>query len=343
MEKRRNVKKRRRKWNFNLLKVLLIVILALVLFFVIKIYQFNNLASNVEMFNVDFTKETNNIGVLNNKYYKIENDVFSAHNENGEEFKVKVLDINKVIYDKYIYLIENSGRIRLLNRGNGKELKRIKLDKRIENVEKRDDNLIVYQPDQITVLNKKLETFSTIKNLKNPVMYDFTKTKEAILEMDLNDGVISSIFTVKNNDNTQFSISSSNEVFLFTKIIDDNTIMISNSYIYLINGNSIVKKIILRDISAIDFNYDKLAVVDNKELKIFDNKLNEIDKKEIGVDADKLSIRKNSIVAIGREKLFVYENGNVIDADIGGVVNWFENEQVFYTIFLDKIVKVNAY
>ncbi|EHR36270.1 hypothetical protein ACWOAQ_05640 [Helcococcus kunzii] len=343
MDRRRTIKRRKRKINLNAFRILLIAILALVLFFVIKIYQFNNLDSKVETFNVDFTKETNNIGVLNNKYYKIDNGVFSANTENGEQFKINVLDINKVIYDKYIYLVENSGRIRLLNRNDGKELKKVKLDKSIESIEKNGDNLIVYHPDKVSVLSDKLEKVNEVSDLRNPIKYDFTDTKEAILEMDLSDGVVSSIFTVKNNDNTQFSISSSNEVFLFTKIIDDNTIMVSNSYIYLINGNSVVKKILLKDISAIDFNYEQLAVVDDKQLIIFDKNLEEIDKKTIGVDADKLSIRKNSIVAIGNEKLFVYENGNVIDADIGGVVNWFENDQVFYTIFLDKIVKVNAY
>lgn len=343
MERKRPIKKHKRKMNLNPIKIILLLILALVLFFVIKIYQFNNLSSNAETINVDFTEETSNIGVLNNKFYKIDNGVFSANSENGEEFKLKVLDVNKVIYDKYIYIAENSGRIKMLGRNDGKQIKQIELDKKIESIEKTDDHLIVYHPDQITVLNKKLDTVSKVNDIKDPFMYDFTSNKESILEMELNDGVISSIFTVKNNDNTQFSISSSNEVFLFTKIIDDNTIMISNSYIYLIDGNSIVKKVLLKDISAIDFAYDKLAIVDNKELVIYDKNIEEIDRKEIGVDADTVSIRKNSIVAIGNDKLFVYENGNVIDAEVSGVVDWFENDQVFYTIFLDKIVKVNAY
>lgn len=343
MERKRPIKKHKRKMNLNPIKIILLLILALVLFFVIKIYQFNNLSSNAETINVDFTEETSNIGVLNNKFYKIDNGVFSANSENGEEFKLKVLDVNKVIYDKYIYIAENSGRIKMLGRNDGKQIKQIELEKKIESIEKTDDHLIVYHPDQITVLNKKLDTVSKVNDIKDPFMYDFTSNKESILEMELNDGVISSIFTVKNNDNTQFSISSSNEVFLFTKIIDDNTIMISNSYIYLIDGNSIVKKVLLKDISAIDFAYDKLAIVDNKELVIYDKNIEEIDRKEIGVDADTVSIRKNSIVAIGNDKLFVYENGNVIDAELSGVVDWFENDQVFYTIFLDKIVKVNAY
>lgn len=343
MERKRPIKKHRRKMNLNPIKIILLLILALVLFFVIKIYQFNNLSSNAETINVDFTEETSNIGVLNNKFYKIDNGIFSSNSENGEEFKLKVLDVNKVIYDKYIYIAENSGRIKMLGRNDGKQIKQIELEKKIESIEKTDDHLIVYHPDQITVLNKKLDTVSKVNDIKDPFMYDFTSNKESILEMELNDGVISSIFTVKNNDNTQFSISSSNEVFLFTKIIDDNTIMISNSYIYLIDGNSIVKKVLLKDISAIDFAYDKLAIVDNKELVIYDKNIEEIDRKEIGVDADTVSIRKNSIVAIGNDKLFVYENGNVIDAEVSGVVDWFENDQVFYTIFLDKIVKVNAY
>lgn len=343
MERKRPIKKHKRKMNLNPIKIILLLILALVLFFVIKIYQFNNLSSNAETINVDFTEETSNIGVLNNKFYKIDNGIFSSNSENGEEFKLKVLDVNKVIYDKYIYIAENSGRIKMLGRNDGKQIKQIELEKKIESIEKTDDHLIVYHPDQITVLNKKLDTVSKVNDIKDPFMYDFTSNKESILEMELNDGVISSIFTVKNNDNTQFSISSSNEVFLFTKIIDDNTIMISNSYIYLIDGNSIVKKVLLKDISAIDFAYDKLAIVDNKELVIYDKNIEEIDRKEIGVDADTVSIRKNSIVAIGNDKLFVYENGNVIDAEVSGVVDWFENDQVFYTIFLDKIVKVNAY
>lgn len=336
-------KKIKRQVHLTPVRVIVLSLLVIILIIGTWIYRFNDISSSINIFNTNVEENTKFVGILNNKFYKLENDIFSANEENGEVFSIKVLDVKNIVYDKYIYIAEGSGRIRMLDRNNGKEIKRINIDDKIENIEKKDDNIIVYSKDKIILLNYKLEEIFRRNELNNPVKYDFTNSKESFIEMDLNNGIISSIFTVKNNDNTQFSISSKNEVFIFTKIIGESTIMVSNSYIYIINGNSITKKILLENISAIDYAYDKLAIVDNKSLVLYNNELDEIERKSIGYDASKISIRKNSIVILNEDKLTLYENGNIIDADVQGLLGWYENKNNFYTVFTNRIEKVNAY
>lgn len=324
-------------------KIILYIILFIFLLIILKIYKFNNTNTNIDLFEGDISNDSEFVGVLDNRYYQVKDNKFNSYDKNNEVFSMNVLDVSNIVYDKYIYISEKSGRIKMIDRTDSKEVKRIDLDHDIELFNIINKKLVAFGEKNITVLDKKLEIVEEKEGLTNPVLYDFSNLKESLVEMDLINGKISSIFTVKNRDNTQFSISSINEVFLYTKIIDEDTILVSNRYIYLINGNSIIKKILLEDISAVDYKNNELVVVDNGYLKIFDNSLEIKENKNINMSAKTVSIRDNSIVILGEEKLSVYENGNVVDVNIEKPIDSYSDNQSFYIIFPGRIEKVNAY
>ncbi len=329
--------------NFSIFKGILLVLLIVGLSIVYNIYSFNTLKANVKTFDAEISTNSKFVGVVDDKYYKIEGNVLKAFNSNKEIFNVEVKNIVGTYYDKYIYLFEKEGNILMLDRNNGKEKNNVKINSEIKNVKIKNNQIQLFNDNSVIILDKNLKELKRSEKLKNPVSYFFEGGKEAIIEMNLNNGVISSTITIKNNDTIQFFTSTINEVFLEAFISGENNILISNSYIYLIKGNSIMKKIFLTDISSFDYDYQKIAVADGKRIKIYDISLNKLDDKELGIDADAVSIRRNSIVCIGNLFIKVYENGNIIEQQAKDVKNWYINNQAFYTIYDNRIEKIEAY
>ncbi|MFM1525600.1 MULTISPECIES: hypothetical protein [Helcococcus] len=329
--------------NFPIFKGILLILFIVVLIISYNIYSFNTLKSNVDSFNAEIGTNSKFIGVVDDKYYKVEGDKLHAFNINGEIFSLQATNIVGTYYDKYVYIFTKTGNILMLDRNNGKEKKSVKINSEIKNVKVKNSQIQLFNDSTIIIMDKNLNELKKIDKLKNPVSYSYEGDRESIIEMNLNNGVISSTITIKNKGTTQFSISTANEVFLDTFISGDNNILVSNSYIYLINGNTIMKKIFLTDISSFDYDYQKLAVADGKRIKIYDNSLKEIDDKEIGIDAESVSIRKNTIVALGKSSVKVYENGNIIEEPIKDLKGWYSNNQAFYTIFDNRIDKIKAY
>lgn len=324
-------------------KTLLLLFFILILIFIILVYRFKKLDANEEIFRDKFSTQDEFIGVIDDKYYKIDNGKFVAKDSTGELFSIYVLDVKQILYDNLIYIFEKNGNIRSIDRNNGSEIKSFNLGENIEFAKFYNDDILIYSENSAYIMDKKLEILSKIEDLDNPINIDIDSEKKAIIEFKNLNNTFYSNFIYINDDEIVFELSTNTETYLFTKIIDNKVILVSSSYIYLIENNTITKKILIEDISALDFNENNLAIVNDGNLIIYDENLNEISRKDLEEDADKLYIRNSSIVIVGEKNLMVFENDNLIKTPIQNVIGSFSNSQASYIIFKDRIEKVNAY
>lgn len=324
-------------------KTLLLLFFILILIFIILVYRFKKLDANEEIFRDKFSTQDEFIGVIDDKYYKIDNGKFVAKDSTGELFSIYVLDVKQILYDNLIYIFEENGNIRSIDRNNGSEIKSFNLGENIEFAKFYNDDILIYSENSAYIMDKKLEILSKIEDLDNPINIDVDSEKKAIIEFKNLNNTFYSNFIYINDDEIVFELSTNTETYLFTKIIGNKVILVSSSYIYLIENNTITKKILIEDISALDFNENNLAIVNDGNLIIYDENLNEISRKDLEEDADKLYIRNSSIVIVGEKNLMVFENDNLIKTPIQNVIGSFSNSQASYIIFKDRIEKVNAY
>lgn len=324
-------------------KTLLLLFFILIFIFIILVYRFKKLDANEEIFRDKFSTQDEFIGVIDDKYYKIDNGKFVAKDSTGELFSIYVLDVKQILYDNLIYIFEKNGNIRSIDRNNGSEIKSFNLGENIEFAKFYNDDILIYSENSAYIMDKKLEILSKIEDLDNPINIDVDSEKKAIIEFKNLNNTFYSNFIYINDDEIVFELSTNTETYLFTKIIGNKVILVSSSYIYLIENNTITKKILIEDISALDFNENNLAIVNDGNLIIYDENLNEISRKDLEEDADKLYIRNSSIVIVGEKNLMVFENDNLIKTPIQNVIGSFSNSQASYIIFKDRIEKVNAY
>lgn len=324
-------------------KTLLLLFFILIFIFIILVYRFKKLDANEEIFRDKFSTQDEFIGVIDDKYYKIDNGKFVAKDSTGELFSIYVLDVKQILYDNLIYIFEENGNIRSIDRNNGSEIKSFNLGENIEFAKFYNDDILIYSENSAYIMDKKLEILSKIEDLDNPINIDVDSEKKAIIEFKNLNNTFYSNFIYINDDEIVFELSTNTETYLFTKIIGNKVILVSSSYIYLIENNTITKKILIEDISALDFNENNLAIVNDGNLIIYDENLNEISRKDLEEDADKLYIRNSSIVIVGEKNLMVFENDNLIKTPIQNVIGSFSNSQASYIIFKDRIEKVNAY
>lgn len=331
------------KIKISKFKIFIFIILAILSVLVYKVYKFNKLSSEVEVFNTKIDKTAEFIGVVDDKYYRLEKGYFIGSDEQKELFRIKVLNIKNIIYDKFIYLIEGYGRIKLLDRNTGDEIKSYENIKDIQFAELKNSKIVVYTKNSIYLGDLKLNKFDEINDLLNPIKIDFNKNIKSIIEFNQDFGNIKSILIVKNSENQDFVLSSQNEIFIFTKIIGDKVIAVSNKYIYSIKDNSIENKIFLKKINSIDANDENLVIADNGELFIYDKDLKLLDKKVLNNQVENISIRKNSIVILSNNKIKLYQNSNIIENDIPEYISYYVNSNDYYIVFPNRIEKLKAY
>lgn len=330
------------KDKYLIFKILALIIAIVLAYFLIKTIQFNTLSSDIEYFDVNVNPEDKFYGLIDDKYYYLRGNNFFGYDKDKELFKIELNDINNIIYDKYIYIIHNNGKISMINRDDAKEKKSIDIEKKIEFSRLEDNKLFIFTSDSIFIKNLKLKDFTKFEKLSNPVDIDYKGNIASIIEMKLKDGIVTSKISIQGVEDG-FNLQTNSELFINTFIIQNSTYFVSNRYIYKIDDNKISKKIVLEEISNIDNDEDKIVVSDNGKLKIFDSNLELIDQKIINMKAIDLSIRKNSIVVLGEEFLKVYQNSNIIETPIAGQISYVSNDDAYYMIFENRIEKINAY
>lgn len=330
------------KDKYLIFKILALIIAIVLAYFLIKTIQFNTLSSDVEYFDVDLDPENKFYGVIDDKYYYLRDSNFVGYDKEKNLFKIELKDVNNIIYDKYIYIIHNNGKISMINREDAKEKKSIDIEKEIEFSRFEDDKLYLFTKDSILIKKANLSDITIFENLSNPVDIDYKSNITSIIEMKLKEGIVNSKISIKGNEEG-FNLQTNSEIFINTFIIQNSTYFVSNRYIYKIDDNKISKKVVLENISNIDNDNEKIVVADNGKLKIFDLNLELIDQKLLGMEAIDLSIRKNSIVILGKDSLKVYQNSNMIETPIAGNIAYSSNEDSYYLIFGNRIEKINAY
>ncbi len=332
------------KQKITLWKIILIIVLVIAAFVGYKIYKFNSLNSNVEVFSTSSNSKSKFIGVISNDYYKLEDDRLKGFKQdNNLLFDIEAKDIADIVYDKYIYIIKNDGSISSIDRHTGEEKRNTKLDSKPVKSQYIDKELIIYCEDSIIILSNKLSTLKEINGINNPISFSQSGKDYSLIELNQKDNNINSRFTISNGEENSFNLFSSDEVFLRTKIMGDNIILLSNRYLYLIEDNSILKKKFFVNITAVDINKDKIAIVNDKELIVFDKNLEEISRRDLGREIDKVKILNNSIFLLSKDKAIVYENENILEDGISEWLDWYTRDNEFYIIFENKIQRVNAY
>lgn len=324
------------------IKISALAISIALVYFLYSTVKFNNLSSDIEYFDTDINSEAKFIGVIDDKYYYLEGSKFIGHDVEKELFSIEVDDVNNIIYDKNIYIVENNGKISMIDRYDAKEKKSIDIEKNIEFSRFEDNKIYLFTKDSVLVKSSKLKDLESFENLNNPIDLAYTKDINSMIEMKLKDGIISSKIS-SNSTKDDFKIETANEIFLDTFIIQNSTYFVSNRYIYKIDEGNISKKIMLANISNIDNDDEKIVVVDNGILKIYNPNLELLDSKIVDITANDLSIRLDSIIILGEDKLKVYQNSNVIESPLGDYISYVENEDSYYVISENKIEKINAY
>lgn len=330
------------KDKYLIFKILALIIVIVLAYFLIKTIQFNTLSSDIEYFDVETSKEDKFYGVIDDKYYYLRDTNFVGHDKDNELFNIELNDVNNIIYDKYIYIIHNDGKISMIDRDDAKEKKSIDIEKNIEFSKFEDNKLFLFTLDSIIIKNAKLKDITTFEGVSNPVDIDYKGNVASIIEMILKDGLVTSKISIKGIEDG-FSLQTNSELFINTFIIQNSTYFVSNRYIYKVDDNKISKKIVLEEISNIDNDDERIVVSDNGKLKILNPNLEVIDQKVINMEAIDLSIRKNSIVVLGEESLKVYQNSNMIETPIAGDISYASNNDAYYLIFENRIEKINAY
>lgn len=326
-----------------ILKIGFGIVIIIALFFLFRIYQFNTLSANVELFNTNISEDTDQIGLVDDKYYLHENGQVKGYDQDGQLFSRQVQNLVQAIYHKKVYLFMEDGTIEILNRNSGELDKSVKIEKNIEFAELEGNQFIIYTKDSVIIADEDLKDLQEKTGYENPVDYAFQGEGSSIVEMSLEDGQVISNFSVFNGQERSFFLSSSRETFLYTVYLNGKNILVSNAYIYVISNGAIEDKILLEDIDAIDSTEDSLVIVDNQNLKIFDNNLDLVAEKALGQAAKKVYIRPSTIVIEGVRDLMVYQSANLISTPISGQITTVANDQAVYIVFPNRIEQVNAY
>lgn len=320
---------------------IIFTILAIVLLFIFyRLYKFNKLDARLEVFSVSQSDDIQDFAIVDDKYYSLENGKLTAYGKNGQIFSRDAANAIKVLADKRIYTFDKDGVVRKLDRESGKEKDQVNLEMEIVHAEFQDDSIIVYGKDKILRLNKKLKVKNTMDKEDNPVKYAFDKDLESIVSLTLDKGKVISNYSLYQNKEKIFNISTSRETFIDTKIIGDKAILVSNAYIYVIENKAIVDKILLKNIQALDTYKDELALVDKGELKLFDSDLNGKVLKDLSEDAIGISIDRGTIVALTKNNLYTYKKQNISSIGVENPLSLYRNAGNVYVVYKDKIVKV---
>lgn len=326
-----------------LLYLIIAVLLILVIYFSVRTYRFYSIKSDIQYIKTSNNSESKLIGIVDNKYYRIKDDQFEAFNKDNKEiFSIKTNNIVDIIYDRVIYFFSGDGKVVSISRDKGKEEKKIDLKMEIKKANLVNNQIVIFGKNKISILDRKLKIIKEVDKLTNPIAYTENKTQKFI-ELESINETINSTLTIKNNDEVLYKLNATKETFLKIEEINDSIFLLSNKYIYLIKENKIIKKMIVLNLSAIDFRDNKIAMVDNNILNIFDENLELIESKPLNKEIQKISIRKNSIIMLAKDSIFVYEKGNLLEEKAKDWISSYAENDAYYIIFKDKIQRVNAY
>ena len=320
---------------------IIFTILAIVLLFIFyRLYKFNKLDAKLEVFSVSQSDAIQDFAIVDDKYYSLENGKLTAYGKNGQIFSQDAKNAIKVLADKRIYTFDKYGIVRKLDRESGKEKDQVNLEMEIVHAEFQDDSIIVYGNDKVIRMNKKLKVKNTMDKEYGPVKYAFNNDLESVISLSLDKGKAISNYSLYQNQEKIFDISTSREVFLDTKIIGNKAILVSNAYIYVIENKAIVDKILLKNIQALDTYKDELALVDKGELKLFDSDLNGKVLKDLSEEAIGISIDRGTIVVLTKNNLYTYKKQNIRSIGVENPLSLYKNAGNVYVVYKDKIVKV---
>lgn len=333
---------RKKQIIIGILLTLIVLVLGL---YGYGLYKFNHMESGPYHLTYTIEDEAKYIGVYDNTLYYMNGTHLKAIDVDGTtRFSRPIgVGIGNVIYDKYIYIIENNGLVRALDRQNAQEIRQIKLEGPIVFSEKKDKVIILYHPKGITSLSFDFKSVNTIQMDHRPAKIEGEADHYAVIFLDREiDGLVSR-FSIFENDQKVFHLVSDKDLFLFTKKIDnDRFLLATNRYIYLIDQADIIAQEPLMALKAIDVSSNQIALADDDSLKIFDNDLKLTTNQSLDFEPVKLAILDESILLFNEDKLASYQEDNLRTSDLKDYKNFFLNEHGLYLIFDGHVEKVKS-
>lgn len=328
----------------RILSIVLGIIFILILILIYFVHGSKKLNSEVNSFSIKISDKAKFIGVTDDKVYYLEDNIlYSKDNEKEIFSKVVGIDIVDIIYGRYIYVFEKSGNISMYSRHTGELLKSKKLEKIILKAKNYENDIIVFCQNGINIITPNLENVRNFDNLKSPVNFSSVGDSYSYIEMEESKGILYSKYSVFDSGEEIFSINTSNELFVYSSMINKNeSILISNKYIYKIVDGKISEKTIVFNLKSVDNFNGRYAIADGRNLKIYDKSFKLESETNLDFDVIKLSVRNNTIAIIGESQVAVYENGNIIKTNISYPKNYYISSQGVYVIFDNKIDRIKA-
>ncbi|MDO5026796.1 MAG: hypothetical protein Q4E50_03070 [Tissierellia bacterium] len=328
------------------LYVLLAILLSGGLYYAYNLIRLNRVDSKEFSMEIKVSDSLKHMGVFDGVFYGLEgNKLRGVDKDKGLVFEKHLgLGINDIVYDKFIYVSQEDGLIRAFDRFDGTLFAKLDLGEKVYNLDLVDKKLLAYGRDKVFVMDMYLKDMTVESFDYRPVKYEFSDHDQALIFLDRELGGLKSRFEIYREGKKTYYISSVDELFMYTSFLSDKSnVLLTNSYLYLINNGKLIRKTFILNPRAIDVKNDKIALVDDESLKIFDKDLKLLEEVNLSFKADNIMIVRDKILLVGNNFMASYEDNNLIKTDVANMKSYFLEKDGIYVVMPNRIEKVKAY
>lgn len=336
--KRKDMKKKK---LWILPAILLVLALAYLGF---RLIRFNRLADEVNTFDIKIEDRYTNIGVFDDKLYYLDGKILHGRKTDQELFQKDLgSGVKSLVYDKYIYVFYEDGKILTLDRYSAKEKKSLDLGVKVARVRRDKDRFIIYSTKDVISIAKDLSDKRVRKFSERPLDYREEGNSYTCLYLSMDIDDIKSRLVAYEGEKEVFRLASVDELFMGSGYFTEKkSYGITNRSLYLIEDSSIIDRVNLAKPRAFKSDGNKLALVDNMTLKVFDTKLDIMGSVDLGFEAKQVFFIDDAIICLGDKMISSYEAGNLIKNDLVGLKGYYKGDKNIYLIFSDRVEKVKV-
>lgn len=325
---------------------ILVIVLSFGLYYAYNLIKLNKVDTGAFSMEVKTGENQKHLGVFDGIFYSLDgNKLLARDKKKGVLFERRLgLDVEDIVYDKFVYVSRGNGLVSAYDRFDGSLFSKIDLGHQVFNLELANNKLIAYGKNKVFVMDPYLKEVTEKTYDYRPVKYIFSDDQEAVLFLDRELDGLKSRLEIYQADKKVYYISSVDELFMYTSFLSDKSnVVLTNSYLYLINDGKLIRKNFLLNPRAIDVKNDKIALVDDDNLKIFDKNLKLLEEVKLSFKADNIMIYKDKILLVGQNAIASYEDNNLIKTDVSKMKSYFIEKDGIYIVMPDLIEKVKAY
>ena len=326
--------------------IIIAIFVSFALYYGYNLIKLNSVDVGEFSMEINLGDDAKHVGVFDGTlFYVKENKLIANSQKKGVLFEKNLgLAISDVVYDKYIYVGQKDGLIRAFDRFDGSLIRKINLGMEVFHMEILEDKLICYGGKKLCIVDLDLKD-KVEKTFDNrPVKYSSDSFLESIIFLDREVEGLKSSFRIFKDGKEIYYISSVDELFMYSNfLLDGKCIVLTNSYLYLIENSKLVKKVFLLNPRAIDIKDSKIAVADDDTMKIYDDDLRLLEEVSLSFKADDLMFVKDKILLTGKNVIASFEDQNLIKTDVTDMKSYLLEKDGVYVIMPNRVEKVKAY